>query len=282
MHPKDFQIRPPKRPTGLEIRWLGTAGYEFRFEGHTLLIDPYVSRLGLVHFLTRAARPNRQAVERFIDKANAIVVGHSHFDHILDVPAIAERTNAAVYCSISGTNLMNAAGLDPARVNLCHGGEHFEVGPFKVQLVKSQHSRFGLGGQVPYPGDIPAGVCLPMKGQQYRVGQVFGILVEVAGHRFYHQGSADLIESELAGLQVDTFLMGISARHATPNYVPRILRVLKPKRVIPMHYDNFFKPMSKGLSMLPLMRFAKFVQETRATLPDAKVVTLPMNQRVQV
>ena len=34
-------------PRGLSIRWLGVAGYELTYEGQTLLIDPYVSRVPL-------------------------------------------------------------------------------------------------------------------------------------------------------------------------------------------------------------------------------------------
>ncbi|MEI2703198.1 MAG: hypothetical protein V9E83_12470, partial [Baekduia sp.] len=41
---------------------------------------------------------------------------------------------------------------------------------------------------------------------------VFGIRIEVAGISIYHQGSADLDDSELAKEPVDIFLAGVAGR----------------------------------------------------------------------
>src|SRR5205814_396284 len=40
-------------PNGLELEWLGVAGFRLSFEGHTLLIDPYVSRVSMGALLRR-------------------------------------------------------------------------------------------------------------------------------------------------------------------------------------------------------------------------------------
>ena len=46
--------------------------------------------------------------------------------------------------------------------------------------------------------------------------------------RFYHQGSADLIEDEIRDRGVDVFLCGIAGRRFTPRYVERIVATLQP------------------------------------------------------
>ena len=45
-------------PAGLEIEWLGTAGYRLTYRGQTLLIDPYLTRVPLrAVFSRQASRP---------------------------------------------------------------------------------------------------------------------------------------------------------------------------------------------------------------------------------
>ena len=50
-----------------------------------------------------------------------------------------------------------------------------------------------LGLRIPFSGELTCDHVDELTPQAYRCGQVWGIHVEVAGMRFYHQGSADLI-----------------------------------------------------------------------------------------
>ena len=43
-------------PAGLELQWLGTAGFRLSYEGYHLLIDPYLTRLGLWQVFSRRRR----------------------------------------------------------------------------------------------------------------------------------------------------------------------------------------------------------------------------------
>ncbi|MEZ4266692.1 MAG: MBL fold metallo-hydrolase [Myxococcota bacterium] len=267
MHPDDFIAAPSANatsrilPAGLSVRWLGTAGFELKAQGTTLLIDPYLTRVGLGAYLRGPIRPDVERIAREVPEADAIVVGHSHFDHVMDVPDIARRTGARVIGSRSTANLMQASGIPASQVTLCEGGEVIEVGPFKITMIPSEHSRFALGGKVPYAGDIPCSCELPVRGSGYKCGQVFGIAVELGGFCAYHMGSANLIDDAIIHKDIDLFLMGISGRHATDNYIPRVLRRLAPRAVLPMHYDNFFRDAARPMKLLPLTRFGRFVDE---------------------
>lgn len=281
MHPDLFSaVSDPslqRADRRLRVRWLGTAGYELRCDGHVLLIDPYLTRVGLGRFVTgRPLVPDLARIDREIPRADAIVVGHSHFDHVMDVPAIARRTGATVWGSRSTARLMAGAGLPESQVVTCEGGEVFEVGPFRVTMVPSEHSRFALGGRVPYAGDIPPCCDLPMRGRDYRCGDVFGIAVEVADRTLYHMGSANLIDDAIRHRDVDVFLMGISGRQATKRYVERSLRRLRPRMVVPTHYDNFFRPAESGMQLLPMTRFGRFVDDLEAVDRDVTLRTLPI------
>ncbi len=80
-------------PPGVELEWLGTAGFRLTAEGTTLLIDPYLSRPSLRRVASRRPLPSSAAVvDRYVrGVADAILVGHTHFDHALDVPGTDVR-----------------------------------------------------------------------------------------------------------------------------------------------------------------------------------------------
>jgi L-ascorbate metabolism protein UlaG (beta-lactamase superfamily) len=102
-------------PIGLTATWLGTAGFRFDYQGHTLLIDPYVTRIPIGRFLRRkVTRPDATAIARWTERADAILVGHTHFDHALDAPAIAKHSGCKVYGSRSLGHLMALSGAPEA------------------------------------------------------------------------------------------------------------------------------------------------------------------------
>src|SRR5690606_379018 len=99
-----WSTNPPfDLPPGVELEWLGTAGFRLAAEGTTLLIDPCLSRPSLRQVAARRPLQSSAAVvDRYVrGTADAVLVGHTHFDHALDVPAIARRDGCRVYGSSS-------------------------------------------------------------------------------------------------------------------------------------------------------------------------------------
>jgi glyoxylase-like metal-dependent hydrolase (beta-lactamase superfamily II) len=82
-------------PPGLDVAWLGVSGYRMTHEGRTLFVDPYVSRVPLSALIRgRPALPDPAMIDRFIgtpSQVEGVLVGHTHFDHAVDAPAICER-----------------------------------------------------------------------------------------------------------------------------------------------------------------------------------------------
>src|SRR5262245_17998549 len=90
------------------LTYLGVAGWSIDTGKQTLLFDPYVTRAPVVDE-DKVLVPNAAAITRFIPAhAKAIVVSHSHYDHVLDVPAIAHRTGAVVFGTQSTAELARA------------------------------------------------------------------------------------------------------------------------------------------------------------------------------
>ena len=262
-------------PPGLEVRWLGVAGFVLSYQGTTILIDPYVSRAPLGDLVRRrTVLPDRGLVDRWVPRAAAVLVGHTHFDHALDTPEIARRDGATVYGGTSARHLLALHGLaDQAVVVEPH--RVYEIGPFEVTFVPSVHSKLVLGLAVSQGGELTCEHVGDLCPQAYRCGQVWGIHVAVAGITLYHQGSADLVDDEVRHREVDVLLCGIAGRQFTPGYLERILPRLEPRMIVATHHDDFFVPLGQAQGFALGVDVARFPDEVAAVSGDFRVVTLP-------
>src|SRR5215472_14017602 len=97
------------------LKWLGTAGWEINDGTTVILIDPYLSRIngprppGAGSAGTPIPGDTRQLygwddpgvsdaaiIDSHIQRPNFILVTHTHYDHVLDVPYIAAKTHATL------------------------------------------------------------------------------------------------------------------------------------------------------------------------------------------
>ncbi len=265
-------------PAGLELEWLGVSGYRMTYEGVTLFIDPYVSRVPLRSLLMRRrALPDPTFLDRYasvVGDVAGVLVGHTHFDHALDAPEIARRFHAPAYGSASLGTLMRLHGLGGLAVEV-EPYRRYEIGPFVVSFTPSAHSKLILGRRVPFDGELTCDHLHGLTPGAYRCGQVWGIRIEVAGTSFYHQGSANLVDAALKPESVDVFLAGVAGRSVTPRYWQRVLPRLDPRVVVPTHYDNFFKPLGGQFDFIRKVKLGQVPDEVHAVSRDATVAALP-------
>lgn len=261
-------------PPGVEVTWLGVAGFAITYEGTTVLIDPFVTRRPVGDLLRRRVwSSDRALLDRHVPKADAILLGHTHFDHALDAPAIARRDGAKVYGGTSATALLGLHGLHDQAVTV-EPRRTYEIGPFEVTFVPSVHSKLVLGLKVPNGGEITCEHLDGMTPQAYCCGQVWGIHLAVAGATIYHQGSADLLDDEIRHTDIDVFLCGIAGRQMTDDYVGRILPRLDPKTVVITHHDDFFRPFGGDSGLAFGVDVERFADEVARTSRDARLVSL--------
>jgi len=275
----ELQSRTLDLPAGLSLQWLGVSGYRLDYEGQSLYIDPYVSRVPLGSLLLRRpARPDPVAHERFLPappgEVAGVLVGHTHFDHALDAPAVARRFGCRAYGSASLSALMRLHGLGDLAVEV-EPYRTYEIGPFAVSFTPSAHSKLLLGLAVPFDGELTCDHLDGLAPSAYRCGQVWGIHIAVAGITLYHQGSADLIDDAIRHRGVDVFLAGVAGRSFTDRYWARILPRLDPAVVVPTHYDDFFRPLGEDMDLVANVKLADLPDEVNAVSRDVTVAALP-------
>jgi L-ascorbate metabolism protein UlaG (beta-lactamase superfamily) len=288
---RELARRPLELPRGLELEWLGVAGYRLSYEGQTVYIDPYLSRVPLSSVLRRVPALADPALhERYLRPSGQLVgvlVGHTHFDHAIDVPEVVRRHGCSAYGSSSLVHLMRLHGLGAHAVEV-EPHHRYELGPFTVTFVPSLHSKLLLGFAVPFDGELTCEHLDALSPAAYRCGQVWGIHVEVAGMTFYHQGSANLIDdalrhSDVVGPSgVDVFLAGIAGRSFTRDYWARILPRLQPRTVVASHFDDFFRPLDAAMGFSTNVNLAALPDEVAAVSREFEVATLAPMEPVGV
>jgi L-ascorbate metabolism protein UlaG (beta-lactamase superfamily) len=264
-------------PPGLELEWLGVAGYRLTFEGQTIYVDPYVSRVTLADVLRgRVALADPILVDRWLRPEGVVVgvlVGHTHFDHAIDIPRICARHDCLAYGSASLAHLMRLHGQGEQAVEVVPH-QPLELGPFTVTFVPSLHSKLLLGYKVPSDGELTCEHLDALSPTAYKCGQVWGIHIEVAGTSFYHQGSANLLDEEIRYRGVDIFLAGIAGRRFTKEYWSRVLTALQPRVVVASHFDDFFRPIDAPAGFSLNVNLAAFPDEISAVSKDFSTMAL--------
>ena len=139
------------------LKYLGTAGWEITDGTTSILIDPYLSRIngpappggGSGHSIAGETRraygwndiasPDLAAIDSHIQRADFILITHTHYDHVLDVPHIALKTGAAVIGTESTENVMRAYGVPEGQLITVRGGEDYQFGPFSLKEIGRAH-----------------------------------------------------------------------------------------------------------------------------------------------
>lgn len=239
---------PDSAPGTVLIRWLGCAGFEVRARGETLVLDPYVSRPSASGLLFGHLASDPARVAAALPEASLILIGHSHFEHLLDAPTLSAQTGAPIFGSRTTCFASSALSGGRARCRVVQDNLHFDVGPFSVTAIASRHAETALGGP-PLPGELvrpprwryPHATELPAGGAWIWVIRVEGLVL-------VHLSSAALPDDPAALRAVvpqgaDVVLASIALREQTPAYARMLVAELAPRLIIPHHHDPLVGPL---------------------------------------
>ncbi len=265
----------------VSFRWLGTAGWRIDVGDRTVLFDPYLTRFRTGLFdagldpRTRL-RTDPAVVDAHIGRPDLVLVSHSHWDHLGDVPYIAKTTGARVIGTETTYHLLTALGVDPAQISVVKGGEVLDVGTVTVEAVPSLHSRnkncayFAPGTLNAPPATVPATIGDLPEGDTL----AFHVTAGQSGPSAFLMGASDFTERAVRGLRPDLAMVAVpSGSGTTHRYVPRLLSALdNPGVVVPVHWDHFERPLGGSPVRDPAMDLDAFLAQVEKASPATRIV----------
>jgi L-ascorbate metabolism protein UlaG (beta-lactamase superfamily) len=180
-----------------------------------------------------------------------VITVHSHYDHAMDAPAVAARTGAVVVGSESTAHIARGLAFPEERIRVVTHTATLEFGDLEVTLVPSRH--FPHGQAV---GELTAPLVPPVRALDYLEGECFAVFVRRHGRAVLVQGSAGYLEGALRGRHADTVylavgLLGSKDEDYRDAYWRETVHAVGAKRVVPVHWDDFTRPLDDPLVALP-------------------------------
>ena len=246
------------RHKGLRLTWFGTNGWKLEFRAgdadRTVLVDPFFARFR-TGFLENRFDPDTPLqpadpalIERHIPAAvDHILVGHGHWDHLADIPAIHRRTKGMVIGSETHRHLLRAFGLPEASLVIVEGGEVMAFDGYSIEVFAGLHS-MGATKKFALPGHLLADPPPPRVVGDMPEGDSLCYLLTIDdGPSVFLMSTANFVERNLSGIRPDVALIAGLFRNQIRDYTERLLRTLHyPPVLLPTHWDNFERPYEDG------------------------------------
>jgi L-ascorbate metabolism protein UlaG (beta-lactamase superfamily) len=337
--PTQYQVEPVPYSYGcdrrvcpdsdqVEVTYLGVSGFLIAYRGHVLLTAPLFSNPPITDVAPAKAypfwraptiRPDSQLIERLLpraaDSASMILVGHSHYDHLLDVPYIA--THRATSATIYGTPTMRHILMGDPRLRAGGGARLRDIpdanlgsatragtwyydrdSAFRIMALAADHAptfrMLGLtitfaSGSVDHDLDT-----LPRTAEAWRLGETYTYLIDVLRRgsnepvfRIYYQDAPNRAPKgfppplNAIGRPVDLAILCLpTSRNVRPAAPDSLLSVLAPRYVVASHWESFFRPQIYPLMLNPESHMTAFIRSLHTKLPPTSRWVIPSPRTV--
>ncbi|MDO4466604.1 MAG: MBL fold metallo-hydrolase [Bacillota bacterium] len=244
----------------MKVTYLGTTVLLFDDGKDQILFDAHLTRPSLLEFVFGKLQTNEDVCDEILekhqmDRLKAIFISHTHHDHVMDMPYIANKTGADVYGSLSCMNVGRGGKVDEERLHEFNPKDTIQIGDFSIQVLPSIHSKPNIFnndlGQV-----IENPVIQPVKKKVYKEGGSFDFLVKHRGKSYLIRPSFNYIEGQLDDIHADVLFLGIaglskSDESTKEEFFSQTIEKVAPSLVLPLHWDNFFTPLDSSVKGMP-------------------------------
>ena len=252
-------------PHAVQVRFAGVSTLVFD-DGHTAwMTDGFFSRPAFWQMLGTRLAPDVPRIQHGlaalgVQQLSAVVLLHTHYDHAMDAPTVAQMTGATLIGGPSVIALGAGADLPPQRMQVVHAHQAVQLGQFSLQFLPSRHSTTPYSsGDGAATQEITQTLQPPQRASAWKEGQVWSLLVSHAqGGRWLVHSSAGFAPHALQGVRADTVFLGIGTLGKKDAVYRSALwretvHAVGAQRVIPIHWDNFWLPLSQPLQAMPYL-----------------------------
>lgn len=298
---------PPDKET-IHIQYLGSGGDLIYRNGYGVLTAPIYSNPTTLRVGFGCIAPDTNRISQMYPKVpgvqvEAILVGHAHYDHLLDVPHIANRhtLDAAIYGNASVSRIVTAADrnlgkrthiLDDELSRDGHPGRWIYLADSTIRFmgIESDHGPHAMGIHV-MQGEVREHLTRPPRSAwAWKEGQTIAYLIDFLGpdgtidFRIHHQdatshyplGAPPAFASPDTH-RLDVAIVSVGSWFQLSDYPTALVKHHPPRIVILGHWDTFFRSPFKPPRPIPYAtRLRKFVPYLKGHLPPDSDWLLPV------
>ncbi|HUN23837.1 MAG TPA: metal-dependent hydrolase [Anaerolineales bacterium] len=194
----------------IQLTYFGHSAFQLQIEGVTLLVDPFFTGNPLASVTADQVHPD------------VILLSHGHGDHVGDAIGIAKRTGALLIANFEIATWAEKHGAPKTHPQHIGGGWQYDFG--HVKLTPALH-----------------GSTLPDGANGGAAGGIF--ITTPSGYRIYFAGDTALF-SDMAliaedGIDLAILPIGDNFTMGPKDALKAIQRYLKPRLVLPVHYNTW-------------------------------------------
>lgn len=302
--PKDFPS------DGLSIEYLGVGGHLFRFEGSAIMTAPSITNPSfwlLGPFMPISS--DSDLIDRYlpdVSDVESILIGHAHYDHLMDVPYIMQEK--APLAHAFGSNTMKhsiAPAINNERLHGLNDSMAIKKQPgtwqyndkrnIRFMALKSTHAPHFMGINImtgSYDEDLDS---LPWHAFGWKEGQTLSYIIDFLGaeeeilHRVYYQDAAsqeplgllpDFVEKDQK--RVDISIITPASFSQVDNYPESIMQDTQARHYILGHWEDFFANQEqKQQDFVRAIDADEFFRRFTASLNSDSSWTMPMLYQTQ-
>jgi hypothetical protein len=222
----------------LTYRWLGAAGLVITAGSQALAVDPFFTRPSILEMLG-PIKSDPELVREKLPACNYVLVTHSHYDHLMDVPEVVHITDAVVYGSPNACQISASLGVAVDHFHAVGAGAKLSLGQFEIEVVSGQHSPIPFSYIFNAP--LTPGAKPPRYAWDYKMDVCLGYCITVQGVRF--------LVCALDPRPADVLFV---VAQEPKDYYQKMVAGVRPKILVPIHWDNFTRSLKK-----PLRKFTR-------------------------
>ena len=309
----------------ISVTYLGASGLLIEYQHHVLLTAPFFSnpsfgqvrpRISKLLRSTPRIAADTEAIERLLprdaDSATTILVGHGHYDHLMDVPYIA--THRAITATIYGGPSVRHMLMGDSALRANGGSRVVAISEAVVGRLQRRGTWFYssdsayrfmalIAGHAPTfrawkqvytftSGTVDTDLdSLPHTAAEWKLGEPYSYLIDVLGDRtrapvfrIYFQDAPSepplgFPPTEvLAERPIDLAVLCAATSSNVRNTPDSLLVVLKPQHVLLAHWEDFFRARTLSLQLGSGTNLDALRESLRKTLPDSADWVMPLPQ----
>jgi len=299
---KDISSKTELPEDTLSIQYLGVGGHILSYKGTQIMTAPSLSN---PHFMFSGPFFPLSADEDEIDQylpdvsnVEMLLVGHGHYDHMLDVPYVMQKhaKKAHIYGSDTVARMIKPA-IDSSRIHAMNDlmadsenpGEwvYGMSGKVRIMAIKSDHAPHIMGMKLIF-GEVEEDLEeIPWHGFGWKEGQTLAYVIDFLeedksiAHRIFYQDAASqqplgLVPQMSDNKAFDVAILCPASFDQVDDYPESIVKNTQANSYILGHWEDFFaNDLGGEQRVLRLLDQEEFVERLEAVMPENSEWVLP-------